>query len=1381
MPSLKELRFWKKSRPDQASSNQNQGPSQSFPSSFSSSSYSSAITGTSGPISYVPFVQVAGHSAGSSSTPPAIPSHLGGQSADQSNPHSATSFTARGSNRGITVLHVPDNRSNAVQPGSEIDIVFIHGLTGNSYNTWIHRESGLHWPRDLVKHDIPNARVLSWGYDADVASFWGHASSNQLGEHARNLLGDLARLRVETASEQRPIIFVVHSLGGLVIQKALTISRARAEPHLNSLEYSTRGIAFMGTPHNGSDLASWAVLGASLLSNFKDANVTILKTLERDSEILRDTQDAFGQLLRTREGQGRPIGVTCFFEEHALTGVGMVVPRSSACLFGYDYYGIPNNHKDMPKFAGSSDVGYRRVIGELKRWAREFPTLGMPKAAVMEASDVPSDFAEIMSIIAVRGNATSHQTLDDVLSDSFLWLWGNTSAFSSWLRSTERLFWVAGKPGSGKTTVMRHVAAHPSRIMSGVGTGTDVIIASHFFNSQAGKLERSIEGLLRSLVHQVLTQCPGLFVKIYPSVSNTSLFRSVILPWTNGQLENSIRAAANGLPNTRFFFLMDGLDEFDGDDTTVARFVRLFSSRLPQNAKVCVSSRPYTDFQFGLNSVPSLLMESHNSNDIGSYIASRLTEVRPIIGKNSGVILAQMIADKADGMFLWVRLAIDSLQRGWRRYEDMDALLERLREMPRDLVDFYQRILDEMDTEDKAEAIRLLVLFSASTDELSPLGFFHAWSSTANECMFSGGITCFQANTSISPTTIHPTTQEGQLQALKRFEGRVYALTRSLIQVSRPSKSEPARFFLLHETVQTFIRQRLLGASQLSLLGRPISGNGLLLHACVHYLDHLFNRTPTWLWTLEPKKVKAWSEAETDYFDLGSVYLNYKDYVDRCQEYRWTATSLYPFEFGLFHYAIQNVMDHAQLTESESDYSERTTSPIMAQFSIAVFDIWRRLYQIHEAKLARTLPVTLLGLAISQGLNKYAKQQIVALPPHPVQRHESGYDHSRDPDYLLFEAARVGNVHLADLLISRGARTKLTSDELRTKTPDGGISQGIPYPLGTLRHWGESALARAVIHDQGEMVIFLLKHGASVAQELSSGFQIGWAGPGGIKRCRILSLDAISLSLKRSRVSIKNSGLSVRYGSISRSGPSSFSSQGPWNTGIPPDGSPGPPASSTDPPASGLPGFGAIEPYSFRSIHYNALSHAIAFRSFSAFTAMLPFTHPRNLHNALIRAAGGGDEMHPYVMELLHHGADATWSGPEASCTQEPGQGRTYCCALVAATANRNSTAIIMALLQAGADPNFKKPCYRVVVKVNKKERITMTSDVPHEVPIDLLIRELTLVAHQGSEDTLVNSARLMLRYGGRIDYNIWDGYVTPERKGHLMAKLFPEETLVQQ
>lgn len=85
---------------------------------------------------------------------------------------------------GIKVLYSP---SSAV-----IDIVFVHGLTGSAYTTWLHEESGVHWPRDLIKNDITDARIMTFGYDADVVNFWTHAAQDGISGYANDLLGSLA-------------------------------------------------------------------------------------------------------------------------------------------------------------------------------------------------------------------------------------------------------------------------------------------------------------------------------------------------------------------------------------------------------------------------------------------------------------------------------------------------------------------------------------------------------------------------------------------------------------------------------------------------------------------------------------------------------------------------------------------------------------------------------------------------------------------------------------------------------------------------------------------------------------------------------------------------------------------------------------------------------------------------------------------------------------------------------------------------------------------------------------------------------------------------------------------------------------------------------------
>lgn len=75
-------------------------------------------------------------------------------------------------------------------------IVFIHGLTGNSYNTSLNEgPPPVYCPKDLLSTDLVNASIVTFGYDADIVNFWGPASRNRIVDHAGNLLGCLVRLR----------------------------------------------------------------------------------------------------------------------------------------------------------------------------------------------------------------------------------------------------------------------------------------------------------------------------------------------------------------------------------------------------------------------------------------------------------------------------------------------------------------------------------------------------------------------------------------------------------------------------------------------------------------------------------------------------------------------------------------------------------------------------------------------------------------------------------------------------------------------------------------------------------------------------------------------------------------------------------------------------------------------------------------------------------------------------------------------------------------------------------------------------------------------------------------------------------------------------------
>jgi len=130
-----------------------------------------------------------------------------------------------------------------------VDIVAIHGLDGHREESW-KAKNGVLWLRDLLPKKIPKARILSYGYDANTR---GHEqlSVETLDGHATALVSKLALKREETSTKERPIIFLAHSLGGIILKNALIHAYSTHRNHLNdhkAIDLSTYGILFLGTP-----------------------------------------------------------------------------------------------------------------------------------------------------------------------------------------------------------------------------------------------------------------------------------------------------------------------------------------------------------------------------------------------------------------------------------------------------------------------------------------------------------------------------------------------------------------------------------------------------------------------------------------------------------------------------------------------------------------------------------------------------------------------------------------------------------------------------------------------------------------------------------------------------------------------------------------------------------------------------------------------------------------------------------------------------------------------------------------------------------------------------------------------------------------------------
>lgn len=125
--------------------------------------------------------------------------------------------------------------------------------------------------------------------------------------------------------KHRKLLFIVHSLGGLVTKKALCLSESSAEAHLNQVDRCTIAVAFLGTPHRGSELAPFAkgIVDILKLVNIR-MNGNILEPLKRNSQVLADIEDSFSNWLRKK---GSRFDLTCFYEELGLPVTGLVRPN----------------------------------------------------------------------------------------------------------------------------------------------------------------------------------------------------------------------------------------------------------------------------------------------------------------------------------------------------------------------------------------------------------------------------------------------------------------------------------------------------------------------------------------------------------------------------------------------------------------------------------------------------------------------------------------------------------------------------------------------------------------------------------------------------------------------------------------------------------------------------------------------------------------------------------------------------------------------------------------------------------------------------------------------------------------------------------------------
>ncbi|KAE8448906.1 hypothetical protein EG329_008702 [Mollisiaceae sp. DMI_Dod_QoI] len=442
----------------------------------------------------------------------------------------------------ITVLYTPSSEAEPIVA----DIIFVHDLQGHPRKTWqanmqataskrrlfglgkskgkdcVDSSDPVFWPADLLADDYKNVRILTYGYDSHVSHYFkGPANKLNLTQLGQGLLNRVVGERRRSRVSGRAIVFVAHSLGGLLVKEALVESKKQGPTSNKTDVYkSTQGVIFFGTPHKGSNDAKWGLIFQTIVSAVVDTNEKLIRTLELDSELLdklaRDFQDIIDEgnlkicsLLESRGKTGLPV-----FNGKALLLLE-VVPDFSASFGSLQFEHqdfIEKNHTNMCRFIGKEDGGYTRFrdgldfcIESLKGVHANVSTEEKTREGLLKSLRYKEMSEREAQIEFVNAKTT---TLE--------WVWllpAGPSSLSQWLSTGTGIFWIQGKPGSGKSTLMNYQKDHSQKgTQPGLTQCPDFVIIRFFFDFRAGSgISNTFEGLLRAFLFQLTRDIPSLF------------------------------------------------------------------------------------------------------------------------------------------------------------------------------------------------------------------------------------------------------------------------------------------------------------------------------------------------------------------------------------------------------------------------------------------------------------------------------------------------------------------------------------------------------------------------------------------------------------------------------------------------------------------------------------------------------------------------------------------------------------------------------------------------------------------------------------------------------------------------------------------------------
>ncbi|KAL8846162.1 MAG: hypothetical protein Q9221_008730 [Calogaya cf. arnoldii] len=561
---------------------------------------------------------------------------------------------------GTTLAATPDREI----PGSPAPLAgYETERSGGDWDgTWT-GEANKNWLRDFLpqqlQHEGIAARILSFGYDSRTAFAKAVVDIEDV---ADMLLDRIEGIRDSNQEQSRPLIFIAHSLGGIVVKKAIIRAHERSQ-HYGALLQSTHGIVFMGVPHRGADSARWASLVANILQVGQlgwGTNTNFVEALKRNSPIFSDISRQFVE-------RAEQLTIRTFFETERW-GNQVIVDKDSAVLNLPNEIatGVPQaNHSTICKFEQIDSQKYYPVWHAVKKLCQG------------SLSNKRTDDAGPLEEIAENLDRRQEERYE------------NSKA-----RDCHRAFKTSDYESQKNI--------NPDR-------------ADRTYNENQDSLALA----LCALIHQLFTDQPRLIQHAIPAweKAGDKVQREADELW------RILLGASRDVKAGRTICVLDALDECgDNDRQRLIAMLAAFSRNRSTDpfrgwVKFLVTSRPYEwiqdHFQETLRSWPSIRLRGEEENDqirqeIDLVIQEKVERLALDLqlGESTKDQLKFKLLEMKHRTYLWLYLAMEEFREQYR--QSFRPHKESIVSLPSTVEDAYEKILERGAARNKDNVYKIL-------------------------------------------------------------------------------------------------------------------------------------------------------------------------------------------------------------------------------------------------------------------------------------------------------------------------------------------------------------------------------------------------------------------------------------------------------------------------------------------------------------------------------------------------------------------------------------------------------------------------------------------------------------------------------------------------